>query len=394
MANNNSPTSKATTTVDSTKHQNTSQVTSNPNTSAVTHPILETANVKHSTEPNDANSNEDPLDCYDDISNETESNDEDSFLSMDAESMEDVDENEVNDLKQDRVKHGDDDDGPGFISAETEIRLEKRREKKAKARAQKNIPAEYPTAVVKVEESPSKSKEPIISESESTNKIVKSPSHSTTIVPNITEVSSSTNVAPSSDHITKPSTAVIDDDVFPPTTTITNDSCSSANIKPDSNEVIVVQAPPTKESSTNQPSDSDNNKPSNKVIDVDAPATTETPNPSENAQLTTSAVSTTSTHSVNTYKVVNDRSRNRRISNAKSSRSKTPDKTNCTPPQHTYNTRVTFKMNIKPTVDPVATIKSLIKELLREMNQLDSSLVILPWNQNSSSPSLHSNSLV
>ena len=52
---------------------------------------------------------------------------------MDAESIQDVDDNEVSDLKDDRVKHGDDKEPEGFISAETEMRIQKRREKKAKA---------------------------------------------------------------------------------------------------------------------------------------------------------------------------------------------------------------------------------------------------------------------
>ena len=85
------------------------------------------------------------------------------------------------------------------------------------------------------------------------------------------------------------------------------------------------------------------------------------------------------------YKIINSRSRNRRESNAKSNRSKTPDASNRSPySQHTYKTRVTLKLALDASADPMKAIQALMKEFLREINNLDTSLVILPWHNKKS----------
>ena len=224
-ATTTTPNSTDTNTVASSQHTKFHKSPSNIPSSETTHQNNEISHDSKSTGPQEtSSSNEDSHISSDSdyISNETNSsNDEDSFHSMDAESIQDVEDNEVTDLQNDRVLHGDDKEPEGFISAETETRIQKRREKKAKARAQQNRPSEPP----------------------------------------------------------------INEDSNSP-----NNFDSTANTTP-RNEVIVV----------------------------DESLSTEPSTPHDNANQKTSALSTTSIQSSTTYKVVNDCSRNRRISNAKSS---------------------------------------------------------------------------
>ena len=75
------------------------------------------------------------------------------------------------------------------------------------------------------------------------------------------------------------------------------------------------------------------------------------------------------------YKQVNPVSKNRRERN----RDKTPESNNRTQHDYTYYTRVTFKISVKASDEPISTIKDIVKELLRELYQIDNQLSILPW---------------
>ena len=77
------------------------------------------------------------------------------------------------------------------------------------------------------------------------------------------------------------------------------------------------------------------------------------------------------------YKNVNPASKNRRERN----RDKTPESTNRTKYSYQYYTRVTFKLHIQASDDPIMTIRDTVKELLRELYQIDNKLALLPWKE-------------
>ena len=333
---NPNPTSKEAITVNSPNKNNINQSPHNEPHSKISHPKTAASPSKTYNFPNehdnsikDASQPSYQDSDYDSYVNSHE--DDDSFHSsvMD-ESHQSIDSTEVQDLQTDRTHHGDAQDPAGFVSAATELRIQKRRERKAAKTTSQPLTVIDPSTA--------------------------------SIQPN----SSTPTSAPTSLITTSTVSCTNPDNPLPTTST---------------KEVIVID-----ESSFPAKVAQSHNSKHTETSAIDS-------SPSNECQPKEST-SITSSQSTTNYKKVNDRSRNRRISNAKSSRSKTPDKNNCTSIQYTHQTRVTLKMSIKPTVDPVATIKSLLKEFLREMNQLDSSLVILPWNHNSSSEPLHSNSSI
>ena len=79
------------------------------------------------------------------------------------------------------------------------------------------------------------------------------------------------------------------------------------------------------------------------------------------------------------WKTINPSSKNRRERN----RDKTPESNNRNQYEHHYYTRVTFKMEVKASDDPIAIIRQIVKEFLREINQIDNQAVILPWKSSS-----------
>ena len=178
-----------------------------------------------------------------------------------------IDSTEVQDLQADRTHHGDAQDPAGFVSAATELRIQKRREKKAA-----NVKPQQLTV-----------SDPLTS----------------SIKPN----ASTPNSAPNS-LITTSTVLCSNPDNHSPTTS--------------TKELIVINesSPPVK------PGKSHNSKNTETIV-IDS-------SPSNECQTNKSTSSNTSSPSTNTYKKVNDRSRNQRISNTKSSRSKTPDENNRT----------------------------------------------------------------
>ena len=73
-------------------------------------------------------------------------------------------------------------------------------------------------------------------------------------------------------------------------------------------------------------------------------------------------------------------------------RDKTPDAKNKQQYIHQYETRVTLKLSISPSEDPLAKIRQIIKELLREASQIDENISIMPWRSKSHLDSLPINS--
>ena len=69
------------------------------------------------------------------------------------------------------------------------------------------------------------------------------------------------------------------------------------------------------------------------------------------------------------YKAVNPNSTNRR-ENLRHARDKTPDTHNRR--TFKFETRVTFKMNVPASDDPRSAIVKILKELVAELNQIDS----------------------
>ena len=66
------------------------------------------------------------------------------------------------------------------------------------------------------------------------------------------------------------------------------------------------------------------------------------------------------------YKPVNAHSRNRAETSSSGSRDKTPDKNNKKKHYiYQYETRVTFKINVSPSDDPLTKIRQIVKEYLR-----------------------------
>ena len=261
------------------------------------------------------------------------SNDEDD--SFDSEEILDeawndtnIDNREVYDLKQDRITHGDHEDPAGFVTAETEERIRKRRNKRIKERDAEPV-------LIKAETRKPKS-------------AIYTPASSTALT-------SSTALPPP-----------------PPTPSLT--TTPSSPPLPSLNE-------PSKQTNTstsiqNQTSQSLNMTPRTGIDNPPPPP----PPPSSHIIRT---IETTDSESRLKYKRVNHISRNRR--EPSNSRSKTPDATNRTRQQFTFETRITFKMSIKPTVEPLQTIRSITKQLLTEMSHIDDKLVLLPWNQKSTS---------
>ena len=117
-----------------------------------------------------------------------------------------------------------------------------------------------------------------------------------------------------------------------------------------------------------------------------------------NNQMQTSTMSSVSTknrgRSITPYAKVNASSRNRREVQ-RAARDKTPDSSNTRKSyQHQYHPRVTFKMTVEPSGDPIASIRGTLKDLLRELSQIDSSIAILPWRSNTTLDQLHTNSVM
>ena len=150
---------------------------------------------------------------------------------------------------------------------------------------------------------------------------------------------------------------------------------------------------PSSQSSTNQKDDNKDNTPPT--------STTSNPFSSDTVDNTHTKVPTVSNPTADEatkednqslYKIINSRSRNRRVSNAVSNRSKTPDASNRTSyPQYTYKTRVTLKLALSASADPLKALQDIIKEFLREINNLDTSLSILPWQKNNLSAPIQAN---
>ena len=95
------------------------------------------------------------------------------------------------------------------------------------------------------------------------------------------------------------------------------------------------------------------------------------------------------------FKVVNNNSRNRRKSiwaDSLNNSEKTPESNNRTTYVHQFNTRMTLKLTVKASEDPMAKVKETIQEFLKEITQIDDKLVILPWYENSKVPPLLPNS--
>ena len=92
------------------------------------------------------------------------------------------------------------------------------------------------------------------------------------------------------------------------------------------------------------------------------------------------------------YAKVNSSSRNRRELIREETRDKTPEASNRKVYQHQYHTQMTFKMPLQPSDDPIASIKGIVKEFLREMSQCDSYIAILTWRNKSTLEQLNTSS--
>ena len=89
-----------------------------------------------------------------------------------------------------------------------------------------------------------------------------------------------------------------------------------------------------------------------------------------------------SSTSTTTYKAVNPTSLNRSVG-LSSGRDKTPDAKNKSKYLHQYETRVSLKLSIPPTDDPLSKIRQILKELIREAHQIDKEVEILTWRSRS-----------
>ena len=88
--------------------------------------------------------------------------------------------------------------------------------------------------------------------------------------------------------------------------------------------------------------------------------------------------SLTPTEKMSNYKSVNPTSINRTVTSSRN-RDKTPDTKNKRKVQHKYATRVTLKLNIEPSDDPLGQVIDVMKEFLRESSQIDETISIVPW---------------
>ena len=93
------------------------------------------------------------------------------------------------------------------------------------------------------------------------------------------------------------------------------------------------------------------------------------------------------------YKAVNANSKNRRqcIRTNQLQGEKTPEATNRTNYIHKYNTRLTWKMNVPASDDPISKVKEITQEYLRELSQIDDKVLILNWYENGTSPPIAPN---
>ena len=80
------------------------------------------------------------------------------------------------------------------------------------------------------------------------------------------------------------------------------------------------------------------------------------------------------------YRQVNLSSQNRRTCQRLREGASTPERTNRW--QHTFKTRVTFRLRIPSVEKPEAALVSILKEFVQELRRVDSTAAILPWKSN------------
>ena len=95
---------------------------------------------------------------------------------------------------------------------------------------------------------------------------------------------------------------------------------------------------------------------------------------------TTTAISTAKLN--NKFKKVNPHSKNRRkkADGRREGNSKTPERNNKKAYEHQYKTRVTWKLKVKASDNPLQAVKELCQEFLREQAQIDDKITLLHWN--------------
>ena len=148
------------------------------------------------------------------------------------------------------------------------------------------------------------------------------------------------------------------------------------------------------------PNTNENNDKINTVIaaqqedGIDEQSVTSTPNEEEQQHHSETVIPATNQSVPSNFKKVNAQSRNRRtcVRATTGQGERTPEKSNKTTHVHRYQTRVTWKMSIPASNEPIKKVKEVAQEFLRELAQIDSKIALLPWNDHSSSPPITSKS--
>jgi len=93
---------------------------------------------------------------------------------------------------------------------------------------------------------------------------------------------------------------------------------------------------------------------------------------------------------VKRYKIVDNQSRNRRECNrnTQEDRESTPDRTNRSNITNLYYSRITLRVPMEPSADPKETVCTQFKEIIKEMQQADEKLTLIPWKKFTTEPRL------
>ena len=115
-------------------------------------------------------------------------------------------------------------------------------------------------------------------------------------------------------------------------------------------------------------------------------------NEAEESLADTQEVATTSTPP--RFKSVNANSRNRRKCirvQQMNQGDTTPESNNRTIHVHKYETRVTWKLAITASEEPIKKVKEVVLEFLKELSQIGPKIALLPWHQTSTVPCIFAN---